>query len=64
MKRVVFLFTVVSLSSLLGCASTPPAKGPAEKEAAAMQELKREREAAQPAPTKPAKSQKSQKSQK
>ena len=64
MKRVVFLFAVVSLSSLLGCASTQPAKGPAEEEAAAMQELNREREAAQPAPTKPAKSQKSQKSQK
>jgi hypothetical protein len=58
MKPVVFLFALVSLSSLLGCASTPPAKGPAAEEAAAMQELNREREAAQPPPTKPAKAQK------
>jgi outer membrane murein-binding lipoprotein Lpp len=51
MKQVVFLFAVVSLSSLLGCASTHPQK--LSDEEAAMQELNRQRsegDNAQPAP--------------
>ena len=63
MKQVVFLFAVVSLTSLLGCASTkPPPQGPSPEEVAAMQELNRQAsENPQPAPAKkPAKSRKSQ----
>jgi hypothetical protein len=54
MKRVVFLLTLVSLTSLLGCASTqpPPPVGPSPAEAAAMQELNHET-AGQNAPTAP-----------
>jgi hypothetical protein len=51
MKQVVFLFAVVSLTSLLGCASTHPRK--LSNEEAAMQELNRQRsegDNAQPAP--------------
>ena len=50
MKRVVFLFGVVSLTSLLGCASNPPPPpvGPSPAETATMQEL--DRETANPAP--------------
>lgn len=52
MKRVIVLFAAVSLTSILGCASTQkPQKLSAEE--AAMQELNRQRasgENAQPAP--------------
>jgi hypothetical protein len=54
MKRAMFLFAAVSLTSILGCASNPPppAKNP---EAAAMQELNKEAAGAQPAqPEQPA----------
>jgi hypothetical protein len=54
MKRVVFLFAAVSLTSLLGCASSPPPPpiGPTPAETAAMQELNRE--TANPPPAQPA----------
>jgi len=53
MKRVVFLFAVVSLASMLGCASSPPPPpvGPSPAETAAMQELNRE--TATPPPAQP-----------
>ena len=63
MKQVVFLFAALSLTSLLGCASTqPPANGPSAKEAAAMQELNRKQsESAQPAPSQRPRSRRSKK---
>jgi hypothetical protein len=54
MKRVVFLFAVVSFTSLLGCASNPPPPpiAPTPAETAAMKELNQETSGqnAQPAP--------------
>ena len=48
MKRAMFLFAAVSLTSILGCASNPPP--PAQNpEAADMQELNREQAATKPA---------------
>ena len=54
MKRVMFLFAAVSLTSILGCASNPPP--PAQSpEAASMQELNKEAAGAPPAqPEQPA----------
>ncbi len=48
MKRAMFLFAAVSLTSILGCASNPPPP-PQNPEAAAMQELNREQAATKPA---------------
>jgi len=54
MKRVMFLFVAISLSSLLGCASNPPPppQGPSPAETKAMQELNQET-AQKPAPEQP-----------
>ena len=52
MKRAIILFAVVSLTSILGCASTQKPQKLSDDEAA-MQELNRQRssgESAQPAP--------------
>jgi hypothetical protein len=55
MKRVVFLFAVVSLTSLLGCATPPPPPTASPEDIAAMQELNRESsQNPQPAPAKKA----------
>lgn len=54
MKRAMFLFAAVSLTSILGCASNPPPPpvGPSPAETAAMQELNQE--TANPPPAQPA----------
>jgi hypothetical protein len=56
MKRVAFLFATVSLTSLLGCASSspPPPVGPSPAETAAMQELNQETANQNPPPAQPA----------
>jgi hypothetical protein len=56
MKRVLFLFAVVSLTSMLGCASSPPPPpiGPTPAETAAMQELNQETANQNPPPAQPA----------